>query len=56
VGNQRTAGERMQYLGPCGMHALALACGHHDDLDWERGHGIQRFSSAEPALPPAATP
>jgi hypothetical protein len=37
VGEQRPPGERVQDLGQVGVHALALAGGQDDDLQWGGG-------------------
>jgi hypothetical protein len=49
VRHERTAGERMQHLRHCRMHALALAGGHHDELEGVRSH-VDR--GAAPGGPP----
>jgi hypothetical protein len=39
VAEQGAAGERMQHLGPLGLHPGALAGGEDDDVERGAGHG-----------------
>ena len=56
VGDQRPAGERMQHFRQAGVHPLALAGGHHDELQSVRMHACEKSgggTGCEAAMPSA---